>query len=214
MTKLILAMTAIALIASVDESSAQGDNRTGYFLSEINKAKALVDKYISPEHQIYLVDIAGEDWLFRAVSKNERDKWLKTTQFTVEEGKKINDALDALNASAEKKLPLYKPESKRFAYGTSEEKEMMKSKISGVQDLTIHKIGLADEVWQVVKDGTGTPKYRYRAGYIWFKNNNKSLVDHPWCRVFQINISQNYQGGGTYGASFAGYQTRWLCGCP
>ncbi len=206
MKKLALVLAALAVFASIQQASAQGDNRTVFFLQDISKTKARVDKYVSPEHQISLVDAAGEDWLFRAVSKIEREKWLKTTQFSPEQSKQINDALDALAAAAAPKFPVFKPLDKIFAYGTPEEKEMLKGKINDIQTVTIYKIGLADEVWQVVKDNTGTPKYRWKAGYVWARNNNKTVTDHPYCRILNINITQNYQGAGTYGASFAGFQ--------
>jgi hypothetical protein len=214
MKKRALVLAALAVFASSAQSSAQGDNRTSFFLQDISKAKAHVDKYVSPQYQLSLVDAAGEDWLFRSISKIEREKWLKTTQFTPDQSRQINDALDALGAAAAKKLPIFKPLDKLFSYGTLEEKEMMKGKINNIQESTIYKIGIADEVWQIVKDNTGIPKYRYKAGYVWSRNNNNSITDHPYCRILQINISQNYQGGGTYGESYAGFQTRLLCGCP
>lgn len=216
MKKLVLALTTFMVLASASQSFAQGDNRTGFFLSEIKKAQTEVDKYISPEHQIAIVEIPLDDWLLRAVSKKERDKWLKTTQFSPDESKQINDALDALSAAAATKLPLFKPYPKKFAYGTAAEKEMMKNKITGSHDgIVFHKIGLEDEVWQIVKGNDGLPKFRFKAGYVWLRNNNKDQVDHPYCRVFQINITQQYQGGGTYGESVAGYAgIKWLSGCP
>jgi hypothetical protein len=217
MKKLALVLAALAVFASIEQSSAQGDNRTTFFLQDISKAKAQVDKYVSPQYQLFLVDAAGEDWLFRAVSKIEREKWFNTltnARFTPEQSKQINDSLDALGVAAAKKLPVFKPLEKIFAYGTPEEKEMMKGKINDIQTVTIHKIGLADEVWQVVKDNSGIPKYRWRAGYVWIRGNNKTITDHPYCRILNINISQSYQGGGTYGASYAGFQTRYLSGCP
>ena len=142
MKKLALVLAALAVFASIKQSSAQGDNRTTFFLQDISKAKAHVDKYVSPQYQLSLVDAAGEDWLFRAVSKIEREKWLKTTQFTPEQSKQINDSLDALAAAAAKKFPVFKPLDKIFAYGTPEEKEMMKGKINNIQESTIYKIGL------------------------------------------------------------------------
>jgi len=118
-----------------------------------------------------------------------------------------------LAASAAKKLPVYIPYDKLFAYGTAEEKEMIKVKanIAGLSYVTFHKIGFEHEVWQIIKDDNGTPKYWYKKGYIWFRNKQ---ADHPYCRVYQMNVSQNYEGGGMYGQSFAGYVGRWLCGCP
>jgi hypothetical protein len=41
-----------------------------------------------------------------------------------------------------------------------------------------------------------------------------TLNDHPYCRIYWINIIQDYAGGGTYGASYAYFVNDELAGCP
>jgi hypothetical protein len=202
------------LISGFQKLQAQeGDNRTGYFIEEIKRAKTMIDQYVSPQKQLYLVDDRAEEFMWRAVSPSEREAWFATTSMTAAEKKTVSDALNGLAASAAKKLPIFKPGDEKFAFGSKEEKDMMKSKVPNLADFTVHKIGLADQNWSIVKNDYGIPLYKNKFGYMWFRNNSK-IVDHPYCRVYQINITQTYEGGGTYGESYAGYVSKWLCGCP
>lgn len=189
-----------------------GDNRFDGFLYDIQQAQGDIDIYTSPKDRMYFVRPALEEWLPRAVSPGAREDWVKTTSMSAVQVKKTNDALNKLAASAAKKLPLHKPGAEKFAFGSPEEIAMMKSKIPNLSDFTVHKIGLEDRDWRIEKNDLGVPIGRRKWGYVWFRNNNK-IIDHPYCRVYEMFIYQTYQGGGTYGESYGSYERQWLCGC-
>ncbi len=62
-----------------------------------------------------------------------------------------------------------------------------------------------------VENELGIPKARYKQGYVWVRVTSD---DHPYCHLYQINIIQDYAGGGTYGASYAKFLDNNLSGCP
>lgn len=190
-----------------------GDGRVWVWQDELQDALADAKIYTSPKDRTYFVRPAFEEWLVRAVSKSAREEWRKTTSMDAEERKKIYVLLDELAALVSKKLAAHIPSAEMFANGTEEEKTMMKGKITGIEQIKIHKIGLQDKNWRIEKGDDGIPTGRRKWGYVWYKKD-ASLVDFPWCRVFEMYIYQPYAGGGTYGASEAFYERRWLCGCP
>jgi hypothetical protein len=203
----------LILMIRIQATMAQGgDNRVQYFLLELKTAKEQIDKY-SPANQMYLVNAPkGEEWLQRAVSPYNRAEWMdaEASGMTDAQKKSIIAALDALVVSASKKLPSYKPDSKKFAFGSSEEKNAMMDKLTGKENFIIHKIGLAEQNWQTTKNEYGVPLSQTKSGFVWIRNKES---DHSYCRVYQIDVSRNYEGSG-YGPIFGGYITDWLCGCP
>jgi hypothetical protein len=88
---------------------------------------------------------------------------------------------------------------------------MMKAALENSATLKIHKIGLYHGTWQIDKNNLGIPNARYKQGYIWVRD---TADDHPYCHLYQVNIIQNYAGGGTYAASSARFIGDTLFGCP
>jgi hypothetical protein len=88
---------------------------------------------------------------------------------------------------------------------------MMKGTLRNLSTLKIHKIGLFHGNWQISKDDYGLPNARYKQGYIWVRDTTD---DHPYCHLYQVNIIQDYAGGGTYAASYARFLDDTLFGCP
>lgn len=190
-----------------------GDGRFDVFVDDLKEAQADANIFTSTKERTYFIRPALEMWLHRAVSKVARDEWLMTTSFSSDQRKKIDQALTTLAGTASKKLPSFKPGAEKFAFGTKEEIQLMKDKITDISSLTVYKIGLEDQHWRIDKDEYGMPTGRRKWGYVWFRSNSK-IMDHPYCRVFQMYIYQPYLGGGTYGESYGSYESRWLCGCP
>lgn len=190
-----------------------GDGRVWVWQDELQDAISDAKVYTSPKERTYFVRPVFEEWVVRAVSKTAREEWRKTTSMDADERQKIYALLDEMAALANKKLPANIPGPEMFAHGTEQEKTMMKGKITGIEELKIHKIGLQDQNWKIDKGDDGIPTGRRKWGYVWYKKDPK-LVDYPWCRVFEMYIYQPYTGGGTYGASEAVFERRWLCGCP
>jgi hypothetical protein len=77
--------------------------------------------------------------------------------------------------------------------------------------LKIYKIGLNQASWLTSKDDFGLPTSRYKHGMIWLRD---AADDHPYCKIYYVNIIQDYAGGGTYGASYALFTGSELAGFP
>jgi hypothetical protein len=210
---LLITMVLLFGFMTTLAQDGNGDGRVWVWQDELNDALADAKIYTTPKDRTYFVRPVYEDWVFRAVSKNAREEWRKTTQMDADERKKIYALLDELAKLASQKLPAFVPGTAMFTYGTDEEKTMLKGKITDVDKIKIHKIGLQDQNWQIEKGDDGIPTGRRKWGYVWFKPNSPTL-DHPWCRVFEMYIYQPYSGGGNYGASEAFFERRWLSGCP
>jgi hypothetical protein len=207
-------LTLILLINFLTIMAQDGDGRFDVFMDDLKEAQADATIYTSPKDRTYFVRPVLEDvWLPRAVSKTARAEWYGTTSLSPDQKKKIDQALNTLAASAAKKLMLHKPGPEKFAQGSKDEIELLKSIIPTLSDFTVHKIGLEDKNWRIEKNELDVPTGRRKWGYVWFRDNRK-IIDHPYCRVYEMFIYQPYEGGGTYGESVARYERRWLCGCP
>jgi hypothetical protein len=195
--------------SSVEEEPLDGT--MSFLLDELIKTKVSVDRYNSKDY-MYLVSRGGEsEWLLRAVSMNERQKWAQEWLKTPVAKRKFNEAFDALAASAKVKLPVYIPNNNNFAFHNVTEEKMMKSVLENAPTLQIHKIGFYHSSWQIDKNSLGIPNARYKQGYAWVRDTSD---DHQYCHLYQVNIIQNYAGGGTYAASYARFLGDTLFGCP
>jgi len=163
--------------------------------------------------QSYLVNTStGGDWLLRAVSKRERDRWAKSYFKSNESArKKVYQELDVLAALGAKQLPGYKPSPQNFAFRNKADETLMKSALTNIATLQIHEIGLSSSTWQVTKNERDVPLSRYKQGYLWVRDTQD---DHPYCHLYQINVIQDYLGDERYGASYTRFVNDALFGCP
>ena len=208
---LIVILLAVLTFA-VQTISAQEemDFRLTFFLEKIAKAQQAADEY-TPETRSYLVGSGEYEWLERAVSPKAREEWSKKWLTKPNEQKKFNEVLDALAATAAKKLPLCQTNPKAYNFRNPSGETMMKAKLGSLSKLKIHKIGFKEAAWLIDKNSLGIPTARYKHGMLWVRD---STDDHPYCKVLYINIIQDYAGGGTYGASYAKFIGSELAGCP
>lgn len=187
------------------------DFRLSFFLDEIAKTQKEVDRFDPNDRSVFVSRGMETEWTMRAISKREREKfagqWLKTAY----ERKRFDDALDSLNASVAKKLPLYVPKASLFAVHNPVEERMIRAKLPNISSLQIYKIGLQHANWQIDKNDFGIPNGRYKNGHIWARNTND---DHPYCHIYYVVVEQDYAGGGTYGATYAKYYGEELVACP
>jgi hypothetical protein len=161
-----------------------------------------------PNTKIYLVSASTPDYLMLAVSPRARAEWLSGD--SLEFKPNLDPVLDALAAAAAKKLPIYIPNASLFAFHNPLEERMMKGEMGNLAAVKIHQLGLAHSIWQISKNEIGIPTARFKRGYAWVRVTE----DHPYCRLYQVNIIQDYAGGGTYGASYAKFLDNTLFGCP
>jgi hypothetical protein len=163
--------------------------------------------------QSYLVNTsAGGEWLLRAVSKRERERWARTYFRSNDAArKKIYHELDVLAELGAKQLPGYKPSPQNFAYRNKADEALLKSGLANIAALQIHEIGFSNNTWQITKNDHDVPLSRYKQGYLWVRD---SLDDHPYCHLYQINIIQDYTSDGRYGVSYTRFVNDALFGCP
>jgi hypothetical protein len=183
-------------------------------LGDIGTAKEEVDTY-TREGKMYLVSSASAPWLLRAVSEKARTEFAVDKKFNdwrkANAGNKFDTALDALAASAAKKLPGYIPNNNNFANRDVALEKMMKAQLKNLATLQQFKIGLFHASWVIEKNDAGLPANRYREAYIWAKD---SADDHNYCHLYGFVVKQDYAGGGTYGATGIYLNTDALFGCP
>jgi hypothetical protein len=72
------------------------------------------------------------------------------------------------------------------------------------------RIGFNQADWIIEKNGLGIPKARYKSGLIYGRNPASDL----FCRVWYINVVQEYSGKGTDGATKARYIEREFVAGP
>ncbi|CAN5255526.1 hypothetical protein BH20ACI1_BH20ACI1_04040 [soil metagenome] len=177
-------------------------------LADIAEKQKEVEAYNSDK--LYMVSATTYDYLLFAVSPRARDEWLKDAN-AMDFKPALDAPLAALAAAAAKKLPIYLPGPANFAFRSPLEEQKMKKTLGNIATLKIHKIGLAQSSWLIGKNSIGIPTARYKQGYVWVR---ETTDDHPYCRLYQINIIQDYAGGGRYGASYAKFLDNTLSGCP
>lgn len=177
-------------------------------LEDIAKRQQEIDGF-TPERG-WLVNSSNYDHLLFAVSPRAREKWL-TDANALDFKNCLAASFDKLAASAAKKLPLYLPNIKAYAQHNTAEERLMRSKINDLADHKIFHIGIKEASWLIDKNEFGLPKSRYKHGMVWVRY---APNDHVYCRIYYINIIQDYAGGGTYGASYGAFIGDELFGCP
>jgi hypothetical protein len=177
-------------------------------LEDIAKRQKEVDSF-TPDRG-WLINSNNYDHLLYAVSPQAREKWL-TGANALDYKDCLAPAFDKLAAAAATKLPLFLPNTAAYAQHVAAEEKLMKSKISDLADHKIFYIGIQEPNWLVDKNEWGIPKNRFKHGMVWVRYTPN---DHAYCRVYYINVIQDYAGGGTYGASYATFIEDQLFGCP
>lgn len=177
---------------------------------DINKRREEVDSY-TPDRG-WFTGSSTYDHLLFAVSPSAKADWLKNSNaLDIQDCPKLVEAFDKLAASAAKKLPTYLPNTKAYSFHNPAEEKLMKGKINNLADHKIFYIGVEEPSWLIEKNEFGIPKSRYKHGLVWVRYVPN---DHPYCRIYYINIIQDYAGGGTYGASYGYFVKDQLAGCP
>jgi hypothetical protein len=163
--------------------------------------------------QSYLVNsTTGSEWLLRAVSKKERERWARGYFKSNDSArKKVYQELDVLAGLAARQLPGYKPSPQNFSFRNKADEALMRSALVNMATLEIHEIGLSNNTWQVTKNDEDIPLSRYKQGYLWVRDTQD---DHPYCHLYQINIIQDYEDDGRYSASYTRFVNDALFGCP
>jgi hypothetical protein len=177
-------------------------------LEEIANRQKEVESF-TPERG-WFVKTFTYDHVLNAISAEARAKWLKDSN-AMEFKEYVDPPLDALAEAIKKKISSYQADTKAYPIHNPVEEALMKSKISDLAKHKIFYIGLQQANWLIEKNELGIPKNRYKYGMVWVRY---SPNDHPYCRVYYINVVQDYAGGGTYGKSYGYFAKDILSGCP
>ncbi len=194
---------------SVSSTDCQLEGAQLFLYNELNDTARFVSEY-SPKKRTQLVIGAQAEWLLRAVSAREREKWSAEWLKTDCAKQKFGQGFAALEKAASEKLPIFVPAASNFANKNAREEKMMKDKLGDLTLLKVFNIGLYHGSWQIDANSLGIPLARYKQGFIWARNDSD---DHSYCHLYQVNIVQDYSGGGTYAATYARYIGDTLFGC-
>lgn len=151
------------------------------------------------------------NYVLYAVSPRARAKWLEGD--SLEFKPNLDPVLDALAASAAKKLPAYTPNATAFRFRDPVAEKLLMNYFKNAATVKVHRIGLDTAGWQIQKDNYNLlPSYRYKTAYAYVRDSSD---DHPYCRVVRATIKQDYAGGGRYSTeTYRSSAKDDLFGCP
>jgi hypothetical protein len=179
-------------------------------VEKLNSVIGQVQNFDAAKHDVIVM---GDEvlWLLRAVSKSEREKMFSEYNLSGTFQDLFDKKLNALSLLAAKKIASYKPKLTYFKYKNITEENLLKEALGDSETIKIHQIGFASDKWQIQKNEMDIPQKRFKVGYMWARN---SQDDFAYCRLYQINIIQDYEGGSKYGASYAVVIESRLVACP
>ncbi|MEP7212755.1 MAG: hypothetical protein ABI791_06755 [Acidobacteriota bacterium] len=200
--------------ATTTETASGNDEGGGaawwykYQIDEIAKLKKQFDEW-DPENQYFPSSITNDDYTGLALSTTERAKWLKDHKQPA--NARLEAAFDGLRTSILKRMPEHKLEPKSFAFHNVAEEKMLIAEMRDVPGIKVFKTGLSEGGWLIEKNDYGLPTARYKHGALYGRNPSS---EDKLCRVWYINIVQDYSGGGTYGASGTRFVGKSYMPCP
>ena len=199
-----------ALVATPVVKDCSSDPVTNVHLADLEKTRKEAEEFRPGLRDYYVSTLSDRKnrYLEAALSPSERKEWLggSPEDFV----KCLNPALDGLAAAARKTLPGYTGPA-GYTLGTPAEKKALLSAIDDIAQAKVLKVGIKEANWLIDKNSLGIPTARYKHGVIWAQYPNR---DDGFCRIFWVNIKQDYAGGGTYGASYGYFVSRAFAGCP
>ena len=179
-----------------------------YQIEAITKYKQQVDQW-DRETQVFPKPSSSDDYIGLAFSKKERASWLRDKKVAADA--RLDAALDELKASLTHRMPEYTINPKSFTYRNAAEEKLMLAQMSDVPGMKVFKTGFNQPTWLIDKNEWGIPKARYKHGLIYGRN---PASEDRFCRVWYINVVQEYNGAGTYGPTQARYIEREFIACP
>jgi hypothetical protein len=198
------------LVATPVVRDCSSDPVTNVHLTDLEKTRKEAEEFRPGLRDYYVSTLSDRKnrYLEAALSPSERKEWLggSPEDFV----KCLNPALDGLAAVARKTLPGYTGPA-GYALGTPAEKKALMGAVDDIAQAKVLKVGINEANWLIDKNSLGIPTARYKHGVIWAQYPNP---DDGFCRVFWVNIKQDYAGGGTYGASYGYFVARDFAGCP
>jgi hypothetical protein len=180
-----------------------------FHLENLEKTKKQAADYKPGTRDYYVRDFNDNENIYLKASllPKRRKKWLVMDDPAF--AACMNPKLDELAAIARKTLPSYRPTG--FTFRNAADEQLLRTEITDIGKATVFQSGFADADWRIDKLRNGIPSARYKRGMIYARF---STSDDGFCRIFHVNIVQDYAGGGTYAASSAQFIKTELAGCP
>ena len=199
--------------ALTDFEERSEDARVNKFQDDVKQTLQDVRDY-TPQTKTAIAQSGNWDWLERAISPRARaeflNKWSSLLQPKQRQG--FERDLDAIAAALPPKVAAFtQAQINKFPFRNPVEEKMMRSQLNEFTGLVVHKIGLYQNQWVIAKDRFGLPINRYKQGAIYGRDPGS---DHSYCRIWYVNMIQDYAGAGTYGASYAKYVGSDFVTCP
>ena len=179
-----------------------------YQIGEINKYKQQLSSW-DPVNQYFPKPNSSDDYISLALSKKERASWLQSKKVTPDA--RLDVALDEVKNLLNKRLPEYTINARSFNNRNAAEEKLMLAEMSDLPGIKVYKIGFNQASWLIDKNELGIPKARYKHGLVYGRN---PASEDPFCRVWYINVVQEYAGAGTYGSTEARYIEKEFIACP
>lgn len=200
------------LKCAVGVEEAKPDITLSVFLSDIRKAQEEAERY-SPAEYLYLVSAGGpSEQLLYAVSRRAREEWASKTLKDAAARAEFDAEWDKLAALAAKKIPTYKPSAASYRFRDPAGEKMLMGALKNPSTLKIFRIGTDTAGWEIQRDSSNLPSYRYKTMKVYFREPND---DHPYCRVVSARIKQDYAGGGRYNSEiYRSSVSEEIFGCP
>jgi len=198
------------LVATPVVKDCNSDAVTNVHLTDLEKTRKEAEGFTPGSRGYYVSTLSDRKNLYleAALSPSARKEWLG--KWPEDFVKCLEPALEGLAAVARKTLPGYTgPQG--YTFGTPAETKALLSAIDDIGQAKVLKVGLQEANWLIDKNSLGIPTARYKHGVIWAQYPNR---DDGFCRIFWVNIKQDYAGGGTYGASYGYFVSRAFAGCP
>ena len=149
------------------------------------------------------------EYLLAGISPKFRSDWFSSHKIAEKDLHCMTGIFDEISAAAKRTLPKYHPRG--YTHRDSAEQDLIldavKAEVPDADDL---QVGVKSPSWLIEKRSNGIPNSRYKYGMAWIKSKTH---DDGYCRIFYVNIVQDYSGGESYGDSAANSISNEPAGC-
>ncbi|MBV8858358.1 MAG: hypothetical protein JOZ02_15605 [Acidobacteria bacterium] len=208
----IVSQRAEYVKCAVGVEDSKPDIALSAFLSDIKKAQEEAERY-TPADFLYLVSAGGpSEQLLYAVSHRAREEWAGQWLKNPESRAEFDAEWEKLAAIATKKIPTYKPSAGSYRFRDPAGEKLLMGALKNPSALKIFRIGTDTAGWEIQRDSSNFPSYRYKTMKVYFRDPND---DHPYCRVVSARVKQDYAGGGRYNSEvYRSSVSEEIFGCP
>lgn len=192
-------------------ASTCSDGFTRHHTERMETTRKEADEYRPGLRNYYVQDFNDNrnEYLWAAISPSNRKEWLGGKGLAAADHPCYVPLFDAIAAAAKRTLPTYHPT--QYTVRDPAGEKLLRDNIPDLSDATVFKVAFKPGPWIISKDSYNFPTARFKYGIVWAKWASN---DDGYCRIYFINLVQDYAGGGTYGGSYANYVGRTPAGCP